>query len=158
MFDNVGCILIRGMLSMLLQGLCLGLPRSVRSRFIQNRFHICHRRLFLVSHRPIGLVDILVVVKESVLNVESETTDGLVRRYFPGASRSRVGEGVSVGLSRAGLLVASASHVRHCCPLILKQVELRFRSGMVRGCMITHMGVPKWIDVFHCSLKYNKSV
>jgi hypothetical protein len=80
MFDNVGCILVRGMLTMLLQRLCFGLPGSVWPRLIQNRFHICDGGLFVVPHRPIGLVDILIVIKESVFNIKSEATGRLIRR------------------------------------------------------------------------------
>jgi hypothetical protein len=46
-------------------------------------------------------VDILVVIKESVFNIECESTDGLVRGYFPGASRPGIGEGVAVGFPGA---------------------------------------------------------
>lgn len=101
MFDNVGCILVRGMLTVLLQRLCFGLASSVWPWLIQNRFHICDGGLFVVPHRPIGLVDILIVIKESVFNIKSEATDRLIRGYFPGTARSRIGEGVPVRLSRA---------------------------------------------------------
>jgi hypothetical protein len=79
MFDNVGCILVRGMPSMLLQRLCIRLPSSIWPRLIQNRFHICDGGLFVVPHRPIGLVDILIVIKESVFNIKSEAAGRLIR-------------------------------------------------------------------------------
>jgi hypothetical protein len=62
---------------MLLQGLSFRLARCEGSWLVQDRLHIGNRRLLLISHRTISLVDILIVIKESVLNVKCEATDGL---------------------------------------------------------------------------------
>lgn len=96
--DDVGSVLVRGVLAVLLQGLCLGLPRCVRPRLVLNWFHIGDWRLLLVSHRPVSLVDIFVIIKESVVYVKGESANRLVWGYLLGASWSRIRKRVPIGL------------------------------------------------------------
>ena len=153
MFNNVWGILIRWMLSMFLKWLSLGLASSVRSWFVQDWFHVRDRRFILVSDWTICLVDVLVIIKKSILYIQCVTTDWFDRRNFLCTPWSSVCKGISVRFSLACFLITTTCQVWYCSPLILKEVKLRARTRMVRCCMVTNMRITEWINVLHSSLK-----
>ena len=110
MMHNIGVILIRRVSAMLLERLCFGLTCCVWAGLLEDGFHIRDGRLLSIPRRSISLVDILIVVKEAIINVEGESVRYLLRRHLPRTAWPLIRKCVSIRLA-GRTLIASSSHV-----------------------------------------------